>query len=241
MDQSKEEHLRAERPAASEADVVVEPVKPDKPQKPWLQRYGFSLIVLALCVVMGYFILQQQNKKDELAVFGQGEEFSYTDMNGENVSLSGTNGKVRLLYFFFANCPDVCPPTTFVMSQVQDELKEEGLFGKEVQFLSVTIDPERDTPELLRDYAKRFDADPEGWKFLRGDEKETAALAEKYNILVQKDKDGNFGHMNLIVLLDKKGQIRDWISANDFIDLEAGFNSDILSPSEMTKKIKSIL
>ena len=241
MDQSKDESVPAERHAASEADVVVEPVKPDRPQRPWIQRYGFSLVVLALCVVMGYFILQQENKKDELPVQGQGAEFSYTDMNGETVSLSGTNGKARLLYFFFANCPDVCPPTTFVMSQVQDELKEEGLFGKEVEFLSVTIDPERDTPELLQDYAKRFEADPEGWKFLRGDEKETAALAEKYGILVNKDKDGNFGHMNLIVLLDKKGQIREWISANDYIDMEAGAGSDILSPSEMAKIIKSVL
>jgi len=110
------------------------------------------------------------------------------------------------------------------------------LFGKDVQFLSVTIDPERDTPELLRKYAEQFEADPEGWKFLRGDEKETADLARKYQILVQKDNDGNFGHMNLIVLLDKKGQIRDWISANDFIDMEG--TGERLSPSEITKKIK---
>ena len=240
MDLSKEEKAQAEQPAGAGADVVVKPIKQDGPQRSWLGRYGFSLVVLLLCLVMGYFILQQQNKKDELPVHGQGTEFSYTDMNGETVSLSGTNGKARLLYFFFANCPDVCPPTTFVMSQVQDELKEEGIFGKDVQFLSVTIDPERDTPELLQDYAKRFEADPEGWKFLRGDEQETADLARKYQILVQKDNEGNFGHMNLIVLLDKKGQIRDWISANDYIDLEAT-GEEKLSPSDMAKKIKSIL
>jgi len=239
MDLSNEEKKRDEQSADLAADVVVEPIKQDKPQNSFLKRYGFSLIVLCLCIVMGYFILEQQNKKDALAVQGQGAEFSYADLNGETVSLSGTNGKARLLYFFFANCPDVCPPTTFVMSQVQDELKEEGLFGKDVQFLSVTIDPERDTPELLRKYAEQFEADPEGWKFLRGDEKETADLARKYQILVQKDNDGNFGHMNLIVLLDKKGQIRDWISANDFIDMEG--TGERLSPSEITKKIKSLL
>lgn len=239
MDLSKEENKQPEQPTSAGEDVVMEPVKQNGPQKPWLQRYGFSLVVLALCVIMGYFILQQQNKKDELLVEGQGTEFSYSDINGETVSLSGTNGKVRLLYFFFANCPDVCPPTTFVMSEVQDELKDEGLFGKNVQFLSVTIDPDRDTPELLKNYAERFDADQEGWKFLRGDEQETAKLAEKYGILVQKDNDGNFGHMNLIVLLDEKGQIRDWISANDFIDLEG--TGEKLSPSELTKKIKSLL
>lgn len=215
--------------AAASADV----------RKPWLKRYGFSLILLALCVVMAIMIFQQQRPKTELPVQGPGAEFSYVDLDGETVTLSGTNGKVRLLYFFFANCPDVCPPTTFVMSQVQDELKEQGLFGEQVQFLSVTIDPENDTTEALRDFAKRFDADPAGWKFLRGDEQETADLAEKYSIWVGKDNDGNFGHMNLIVLLDKDGQIRDWISANDYIQLEEG--QDRKSPGEMTNLIKSLL
>lgn len=239
MDQNKDELSRGEVNASENQneDVGVEPVKT---QRSFLKRYGFSLIVLGLCIVMGYFILMQQNKEDELPLQGQGAEFSYTDMNGENVTLSGTNGKARLLYFFFANCPDVCPPTTFIMSQVQDELKEDGVFGDEVQFLSVTIDPTHDTPEVLKDYAERFDADPNGWKFLRGDETETAELARKYQILVNKDKDGNFGHMNLIVLLDKDGQIRDWISANDYIE---GYvdEEDKLSPSDMAKKIKSLL
>jgi len=241
MDQFREDNSQKEDPTAgtgSQADVVVEPIKQAR-QSSFLKRYGFSLIVLCLCLIMGYFILQQQNKKDDLPVQGQGAEFSYLDTNGENVTLSGTNGKVRLLYFFFANCPDVCPPTTFLMSQVQDELKEDGVFGSDVEFLSVTIDPTRDTPEALKEYAKRFDADPNGWKFLHGDEQETAALAEKYQIYVAKDDDGNFGHMNLIVLLDKKGQIRDWISANDYIDFED--NKKKLSPSDMVKQIKSLL
>jgi len=236
MDQSKDNQPSPGEEISNE-EVVVEPIKT---QKPWIQRYGFSLIVLALCLVMGYFILQQQNKEDELPVQGKGAEFSYTDMNGETVTLSGTNGKARLLYFFFANCPDVCPPTTFVMSQVQDQLKEEGIFGKDVEFLSVTIDPERDTPELLKDYSERFDADPAGWKFLRGDEEATKKLAREYQILVEKDKDGNFGHMNLIVLLDRDGQIRDWISANDYIELD-GDTDEKLTPADMAKKIKSVL
>jgi len=184
MDQSKDNQPSPGEEISNE-EVVVEPIKT---QKPWIQRYGFSLIVLALCLVMGYFILQQQNKEDELPVQGKGAEFSYTDMNGETVTLSGTNGKARLLYFFFANCPDVCPPTTFVMSQVQDQLKEEGIFGKDVEFLSVTIDPERDTPELLKDYSERFDADPAGWKFLRGDEEATKKLAREYQILVENPR-----------------------------------------------------
>jgi protein SCO1/2 len=207
------------------------------PQRSWLRRYGFSMLVLGLCVVMGYYILIQQNQADELPREGQGTEFSYPDTDGNTVTLSGTNGKARLLYFFFASCPDVCPPTTALMSQVQDELKADGVFGDKVEFLSVTIDPNNDTTEVLKEYADRFGADPSGWKFLRGDEQATADLAKKYQILVGKGDDGNFFHMNLIVLLDKKGEIREWISLNDYID--QGENN--LTPSDMAKKIKSLL
>jgi protein SCO1/2 len=206
-------------------------------QRSWLRRYGFSMLVLGLCVVMGYYILMQQNQADELPREGQGAEFSYPDTDGKPVTLSSTDGKARLLYFFFASCPDVCPPTTALMSQVQDELKADGVFGDEVEFLSVTIDPKNDTTEVLKEYADRFGADPSGWKFLRGDEQATADLARKYSIDVGKGDDGNFYHMNLIVLLDKKGEIRDWISLNDYI--AQGENN--LTPSDMAKKIKSLL
>ncbi|WP_052476104.1 SCO family protein [Cohnella kolymensis] len=208
-----------------------------QPKKHNLQRYAFPLIVLALCAGMGAYLLLSQMKKPELPVLAQGTEFSYADMNGETVTLSGTNGKVRLLYFFFANCPDVCPPTTFLMSQVQEELKQDGLFGDKVQFLSVTIDPDHDTPAVLKEYAQRFHADRQGWKFLWGDEKATAELARKYLTDVGKDKDGNYWHMNLIILLDEDGQIRDLISAQNYI--EPGPKQ--LKPSAMADKIKSLL
>ncbi|MFC5469944.1 SCO family protein [Cohnella suwonensis] len=215
-------------------------VEPARARKTWIQRYGFSMVLLALCLVMGYYIIAQQNKSEsaDLPYDKPGAEFSYLDTDGNTVTLSNTNGKVRLLYFFFATCPDVCPPTTAIMSQVQDELKKDGVFGSEVEFLSVTIDPTKDTTDNLKKYADQFGADTTGWKFLRGDEKATADLAtNKYDILVNKDPDGNFGHMNFIALLDKEGHIRDYISANDYFD-----NGDEnKSPKEMAKQIKSLL
>ncbi len=199
------------------------------------KRYVFPLIVLAVCVVLGGYLYWSQygGSKD----YPKGADFSYTDTDGNAVTLENTNGSVRLLYFFFSHCPDVCPPTTFLMSQAQEELKKEGLFGDKVKFLSVTIDPTRDTPERLKEFAGQFDADFSGWKFLRGDEKETAELAKKYSILVTKDAEGNFGHMNLIVLLDKKGQIREWISANEYF--MNGENN--LPLSDLVQKIKDLV
>jgi protein SCO1 len=198
------------------------------------RRYTFPLIVLAVCLVLGGYILWNQYGGSK---YPKGADFSYSDTDGKTVTLKNTNGDVRLLYFFFSYCPDVCPPTTFLMSQVQDELKKEGVFGNKVQFLSVTIDPTRDTPERMKEFGSKFGADFSGWKFLRGDEKETADLARKYQILVTKDDQGNFGHMNLIVLLDKKGRIRNWISANDYFA-----NGDKNLPlSDFVKQIKDLL
>jgi len=196
-------------------------------------KFLFPLIVLGVCLVLAGYVFWNQYGTSK---YPQGADFSYTDMNGETVTLKNTNGSVRVLYFFFSYCPDVCPPTTYLLSQAQEELKQDGLFGGKVKFLSVTIDPVRDTPERLAEFAGQFDADASGWKFLRGDEQETAELAKKYQILVSKDADGNFGHMNLLVLLDKKGKIRDWISANDYFA-----NGDQNLPlSDLVQKIKSL-
>ncbi|MFC5530106.1 SCO family protein [Cohnella yongneupensis] len=213
-------------------------VAPIKQERTFLQRYGFPLVLLTVCLVLGGYLLYSQNKTtDNLQVQMAGVNFSYADTDGNEVTLENTNGKVRLLYFFFASCPNVCPPTTALLSQVQDELKADKVFGNKVEFMSVTIDPTKDTTDVLKDYADTYDADLTGWKFLRGQEQATAELAKKYQILVDKDDEGNFSHMNLIVLLDKKGNVRDWISANDYI--EEGVNNK--TPQDMAKEIKSLL
>ncbi|MFD2328367.1 SCO family protein [Cohnella sp. GCM10020058] len=182
-----------------------------KPAKPWYVRYGFSLALFALLLVLIAWLLIRQQQADKLPDLGAAPDFTYQDIDGKDVSMSSLDGKVRLVYFFFTNCPDVCPPTTFMLSQVQNKFKAEGEFGKNVDIVSVTIDPVRDTPEALRVFGDKFHADYTGWKFLRGDEAETADLASKYGLLAIKDADGFFSHANLIVLVDKKGRMREQI------------------------------
>jgi protein SCO1/2 len=206
-------------------------------KRPFAKRYAFPITLLAICVVLAGFLIwnSASNRTGKLPDQGAAADFTYNDIEGNPVTFSDSNGKVRLVYFFYSNCPDVCPPTTFMMSQVQDKLKEEGIFGSKVEFFSVTIDPERDTPEALKTFSSKFHADYTGWKFLRGDEKETAELAKKYQLLVTKDKDGNFGHMNLIVLVDKKGRMRDFISP------AANGNPGDYDADALLQEIKSLL
>jgi protein SCO1/2 len=147
---------------------------------------------------------------------GEAPDFALESITGEEVTLAGTNGKVRAFYFYFSYCPDVCPPTTYLLSGVQDLLKEKGYFGKDANLISITIDPERDTAERIKEFADRYKADYSGWLFLRqDDEAATHELAKKFQVGVMKDNEGNFIHANVFVLVDREGNIREFINAND--------------------------
>lgn len=184
----------------------------------FLKKHSFKIAVLALCAVMAIylFVTKVMEPNEPLPVEQAAPSFEMTNVaNGELVSLDSTSGKARIVYFYFANCPDVCPPTTFLLSQVQEQLKEEGTLGTKAELISITFDPERDTPEAILAFAERTFADFEGWSFLRGEPEETIQLAKDFKIDVLKLEDGSFIHANLIVIVDQEGQVRKYISGND--------------------------
>jgi len=184
----------------------------------FLKKHSFKIAVLALCAVMAVylFVTKVMEPNEPLPVEQAAPAFELTNVvNGEKVSLDSTDGKVRIVYFYFANCPDVCPPTTFLLSEVQDQLKAEGKLGNKVELISITFDPERDTPEVIIDFAKKTFAEFEGWSFLRGEEEETVELARAFRVDVKKLDDGAFIHSNVITIVDQQGQIRKWINGND--------------------------
>ena len=101
--------------------------------------------------------------------FGAVPEFSFTERDGRRITLSDLKDKVRIVNFIYTNCPiRVCPIQSAQMREIQDDFKKE----KELRLVSITVDPARDTPEVLSQYAQRFSADPARWFFLTG-EKET--------------------------------------------------------------------
>lgn len=185
----------------------------------FIRKYAFQIAVLALCAVMGIYLLFTYVWKPEerLSVIQAAPAFEMNDIDGHPVSLASTNGKVRLVYYYFANCPDVCPPTTFLLAQAQELLREQGKLGTEVELISITFDPERDTPDVIRKFAERTSAEiGDGWHFLRGDSEETIKLAADMKISVIKNPDGEtFTHMNYIALIDQEGQIRQLIKGSD--------------------------
>lgn len=197
-----------------------------------LRQIWFKLVTAAIVVVMigilAYQAMPHSSKNPNLGVKKQATDFELNDLSGKPVRLSDSNGKVRLLYFFYSNCPDVCSPTTFVMSGVQDLLKEKGIFGSKTELLSVTIDPEHDTPEALTKFSNLFHADFSGWSFLRGSVAYTDELTQKYDIASIKEQDGTFTHSNVIFLLDGKGNIRYYYNGSDVELTKAKIVSDML-------------
>lgn len=185
--------------------------------KNWF-KMAIGIILVAMIASFAYKLWFQQDGSDErLRAMKPAPDFQLTDLDGKTVSSKDLNGKVRLVYFFYSFCPDVCMPTSFILSNVQASLKEKGLLGSKAEILSITIDPTRDTPAVLKEFGSRFESKPVpgGWTFLRGDEAETKKLAEDFGIMVIKEKNGDFSHSNAILLVDPKGVLRNYYDAGD--------------------------
>ncbi|GED30486.1 SCO family protein [Brevibacillus centrosporus] len=173
-----------------------------------LQRHWFTVLagvlILAIVGVFGYNYMT----KEQIPVMKALNDFSLDNINGSTYTFSEGKGKVRLVEFMFTNCPDICPATTYNMSKLQDQLKEKGLFGDKVEFVSITFDPDFDTPEVLKAYAEKFKADQSGWKFLRGDAQAIEKVTKDFGIAVMKQPDGSFAHTARMFLVDEDGNMR---------------------------------
>lgn len=140
------------------------------------------------------------------------EEYSFADLPK----------KARLIEFMYTNCPDICPTTTLEMSKLRKRLIEEGVFGDKVEFLTITIDPKRDTAEVLRDYASRFEvtSPDDGWQFLRGSEEDTKRLADSLRFLYRDPGTGDIIHSTYTYFLDDKNNLVEQFTMGQSFDVD---------------------
>jgi len=141
-----------------------------------------------------------------LAKIGPAPEFTLTDQNGKRIALKELRGKVLAITFIFASCADTCPLLTAKMAGLQDRLGAD--FGPRVHFVSITVDPERDTPEVLKRYAEAHGANLAGWAFLTGTPAEIREVARHYGIFYRKTPHGDVDHTFLTSLVDQSGTLR---------------------------------
>jgi len=137
-----------------------------------------------------------------LPSFGSVPEFALTDQTGSAfVSTPALAGHVWVADFFFTTCPGPCPRMSSQMHQVQTALGEQG-----VRLVSMTVDPEHDTPAVLADYAKHFQAQAGVWFFLTGSREALNHLDK--DVFKLGEVDGSLDHSTRFILVDRKSQVR---------------------------------
>jgi protein SCO1/2 len=163
-----------------------------------------SAFLLGLVVFFGAIFLVTGRQYGTPTASAIGGSFSLTDQDGKAVTDADFKGKPFLVFFGFTHCPDVCPTALFDMSEV---LKALGKDADKTQALFITVDPERDTPQVMKDYLSSFDPH---LRALTGTVEQITAVEKAYRVYAKKvpGKDGDYtmDHTALIYLMDKQGR-----------------------------------
>lgn len=148
------------------------------------------------------------------------DPFVYTDQDSVLFTSKSIEGKIWISDFFFTHCPTICPPMTSQMKWLNGELKD---LEKEIEFLSFSIDPKRDTPARLREYRGMHEITARNWHFLTGNEEETHKLGIE-SFLVHAGEDntepGGFAHGDIFTLVDRSGKVRGIYHGTDVEDVK---------------------
>jgi protein SCO1 len=174
---------------------------------------ALAILVIGLAAVAAMMLMELSphaapavSEAQRLPKIAPAPGFVLISQDGAQVSLAKLRGKVVAVTFIFTRCSASCPILTPMMSLVQDRLG--GDFGSKIAFASITVDPEHDTPEMLKLYAQMYGADVAGWSFLTGSPAVITDLTRRYGVFAAKDADGDIEHTFLTSIVDQGGMIR---------------------------------
>jgi protein SCO1 len=179
----------------------------------WLIWSGLALAAATLLLAFLLALLKARAALGKpLPVYGQIAGFTLTNQNGRAVSLADLRGHVWVADIIFTRCPGPCLKMTRQMQELQQALPE----SSQARLVSLTTDPDFDTPPVLKAYAERFGANPSRWMFLTGTKKQIANLAiDSLKLTAVETKpaerqspDDLFVHSTIFVVADKRGQLR---------------------------------
>ncbi len=177
----------------------------------------FLIIILGFTAV-GYGLVEVFVNVSPLPVYGKEghkvNHFTLTDQLGEEFNSEDYEGKIWIVNSFFASCPIVCPKVMKNLQEVHDYIRND----ESIITLSVTVDPKRDTPEQLLNYARKYNANNETWRLLTGEKKSIYRLARVEFLMAASDSSGDnydFIHSENINIIDPDLRIRDIINGTD--------------------------
>jgi len=192
------------------------------PRKLWM-RMGTGLLILAAALALYLAIAP---RLQPLPVYMSLPEATLVDQDGGTFDLNQTRGKVVVLSLIYTHCPDICPLTTAKMRQIQEGLQTAG-WSDQVQLVTFTVDPQRDTPEVIKRFAGLYGADLSNWVFLTGSPDQIQILIKTLGLYVERvyyinntpvpesslsgtaaDGDYLINHTDRMFLVDRQGRVR---------------------------------
>src|SRR6195256_3656087 len=165
------------------------------------------IMALAAFATLASFLLvlshdapQHTSLEPPLPKVATAPEFALTSQDEAQVTLADFRGRVVVVTFIFTMCTATCPVLTPMMSFVQDQLGSD--FGAKIAFVSITVDPERDTPDVLKEYGRAFGADLKGWAFLTGAPAAIRDVTRRYGAFASRTATGDVDHTFLTSIVD---------------------------------------
>ena len=170
-------------------------------------RLLLEALLIALLVTAPGSAWAHRSKDDaRLPVVGPAPEFVLLDQDGFRFTPAELRGKVSVVTFIYATCTDTCPLLTAKMASLQKPLGAD--FGTRVRFVSITVDPQVDTPAVLKSYATAHGANLAGWSFLTGSSAAIDNVVRSYGAFAKRTERGGVDHLFLTSLIDRQGRIR---------------------------------
>jgi protein SCO1 len=170
------------------------------------KRILIGVTLTSVCLGLPPAHAHQPKDDARLSKIGPAPDIALTNQDGQPFSLASQHGKVAVVTFIYASCTDTCPLLTAKMVGMQKKLGKD--FGRRVEFVSVTVDPERDTAEVLHRHGKAQGANFAGWVFLTGSPAQIQDVARRYGIFVKKQERGDVDHTFLTSIIDQSGTLR---------------------------------
>ena len=179
-------------------------------------RFLLSALLLLICNCSEHSSpgreLKESTKPQSLPILGTLPEFTLTDHTGSPFGTDQLESNLWVANFIFTRCPATCPMQSARMAELQDRLKVKDLWA-EITLVSFSVDPEFDSPDVLREYGKRFGADPQKWRFVTGMRDEIWNLSKDgFKLAVGENPPDQTNqplfHSQRLVIVDRNRQIR---------------------------------
>ncbi len=186
-----------------------------RPERNTMSPIIWGMLFMLLAALGGALVISQASKsRTDLPILWQVPEFEFTERSSQPFGLDDMKGKISVVDFIFTNCQSICPTMSGEMAGLYEYYSESDL----VQFVSISVDPARDTLETLNAYAESFGVDDDRWVFLRAPIEEVTRLCEDGFKLPAGDLP--MGHSNRFVLVDQNGYIRSYHDSFDQNEIE---------------------